>query len=129
MVSVREQILGQKAKTKEVSVPGWDMPIRVQEMTVGRKLRFFDILRENAIAVKAYEDDPKANPFVKPIDEAMLGFIFSVVDENNELALKPEDIDALDDLPYYVIQAVYLQALEIGHLSGQLKEIEAEKKG
>lgn len=127
MSSLREYILGQKANSKTVSIPGWDRPIRIQEMTVGRKIAFFQHLHANIKAVNDHKLDP-TKPAVKELDETILGFIFSVVDEDGELVFSVEDADKMDAIPYKVIQAVYYEAVQLGNLSSELKEIEAEKK-
>lgn len=126
MASIRDMILGQKAATKTISIPGWPQPIRIQEMTVGRKLAFFQLLHENVKAVNDFRNG--TGPEVREIDETMLGFIFSVVEENDELAFRPEDIHQLDGLPYHVIQAVYQEALHLGRVASLFEEVDAEKK-
>lgn len=128
MTSLREQFLSRQANTREIKVKGWDFPIRVQEMTVGRRLAFFAILTENAVAVNNHEKDPEKYPFVKTIDEAMLAVIFSLVDKDNNLVLKPDDVHEMGHFPYKVIEAIYREAMSLSNLSGQLEEIETEKK-
>lgn len=128
MASLRDQLLGQKPRTKVLSVPGFATPIRIQEMTVARRLRFFELLRDNIKAVTDHENDPENNPAVAPIDEALLGFVFSLVDEKDELVLSPDDLDSLSGLPYSAVQSIYLEAMALSHVSASIEEIELEKK-
>jgi len=128
MSSLKDQILGQKARTTTINVPGWPVPVRLQEMTVARKLAFYQIMSDNLKAVNDYKADPEKHPKAELLDEALLGVIFSIVDENDELVFSPDDMDHFQNVAYDAIREIYMTILDRNSWANEAEEIEAEKK-
>lgn len=123
-------LLSQKPCSSELYVPEWDATVRLEAFTVERRVAFTTILTENAQAVKAHKDDPENNPAVDELDEALVGIVFSVVDENGDLLFTVDDIPQLKKLPYTQIQHLYLHMVSLAYANGDIvKDIAAEKKG
>lgn len=129
MASLKELLINQKPATKELRVAGIPTPLIIAEWTVGRKLAFFETMADNALAIKNHKDDPANHPLVEELDEAMVAFIFSLVDENGDLVFGLSDYDALKAMPYKTIQAVYREMIQLSNAATPHEDIEAEKKG
>ena len=130
VLASRSFLLSQKPRSSELYVPEWDATVRLEAFTVERRVAFISTLVENAKAVKAHKDDPENNPAVEELDEAIVGIVFSVVDENGELMFTVDDIPQLKKLPYTQIQHLYLHMTSLAYQNGDIvKDVEAEKKG
>ena len=97
---------------------------------VERRVAFMSVLQENAQAIKDHKSDPKKFPAVEPLDEALVGIVYSVVDENGDLMFTIDDIPDLKKLPYTQIQHLYLHMMSLAYANGDIvKDVAAEKKG
>ncbi|WP_028055844.1 hypothetical protein [Sphingobium bisphenolivorans] len=122
-------LLSQKPRSTELFVPEWDATVRLEQFNVERRVAFTTTLQDNAKAVAAYNKDPENNSEVELLDEALVGMVFSVVDENGDLMFSLDDIPELKKLPYAQVQQIYLGMLSMAYSGAITKDIEAEKKG
>ncbi|KXU30651.1 hypothetical protein A0J57_20110 [Sphingobium sp. 22B] len=122
-------LLSQKPRSTELFVPEWDATVRLEQFNVERRVAFMTTLQDNAKAVADYNKDPDKMPKVEPLDEALVGIVFSVVDENGDLMFTIDDIPELKKLPYAQVQQIYLHMLSMAYSGAITKDIDAEKKG
>jgi len=128
-LATKSFLLSQKPRSTELFIPEWNATIRLEAFNVERRVAFVTTLQDNAKAVQAHNDDPKANPYVEPLDEAMVGIVFSVVDGKGNLMFSLDDIPALKKLPYQQIQNIYLHMVSMSLSGGNMpQQVEAEKK-
>ncbi|MEV5030990.1 hypothetical protein MRBLMC3_000144 [Sphingobium sp. LMC3-1-1.1] len=123
-------LLSQKPRSVDLFIPEWDATVRLEAFNVERRVAFTSLLQENAKAVANHKADPEKYPAVQELDEAMVGIVFTIVDENGELMFTVDDIPELRKLPYTQIQHIYLHVMSLSYSAGDIvKEVEAEKKG
>lgn len=123
-------LLSQKPRSTELFIPEWDATVRLEAMNVERRVAFITTMQENVKAIADHKKDPENHPSVEPLDEAMLGIVFSVVDENGDLMFTVNDIPDLKKLPYTQIQHIYLHLMSMAFAGGDIvKEVDDEKKG
>lgn len=122
-------LLSQKPRSTELFIPEWDATVRLDAFNVERRVAFITVLQENAKAVADHKADPVANPHVDPLDEAMVGIVFSMVDEQGDLLFSVDDIPELKKLPYAQIQHIYLHMVSMSLASDIVKDVADEKKG
>ncbi len=123
-------LLSQKPRSSELFIPEWDATVRLEAFNVERRVAFMSVLQENAQAIKDHKSDPKKFPAVEPLDEALVGIVYSVVDENGDLMFTIDDIPDLKKLPYTQIQHLYLHMMSLAYANGDIvKDVAAEKKG
>lgn len=122
-------LLSRKPRSTELFIPEWDATVRLEAFNVERRVSFTTVLQENAKAVADHKADPEEHPQIEPLDEALVGIVFSVMDENGELMFSLDDIPDLKKLPYSQIQHIYLHMLSLAYSSDIVKDMDAEKKG
>lgn len=122
-------LLSRKPRSTELFIPEWDATVRLEAFNVERRVAFTTLLQENAKAVADHKADPGNHLPVEPLDEALVGIVFSVTDENGELMFSLDDIPDLKKLPYSQIQHIYLHMLSLAYSSDIVKDMDAEKKG
>ncbi|MCW2365549.1 hypothetical protein M2341_000996 [Sphingobium sp. B7D2B] len=107
----------------------WDCDVRLQAFNVARRVAFQTVITENAIAHQNHKDDPEQYPEkVELLDDAMVSIVFSLVDENDQLMFDMDDMEALKELPYSEVKAMYVQMMLLNHGTNLVAKAEAEKK-
>ena len=124
----KKDILSRKPVTEDIDLPGWSFKVRVAQFTVGRRVAFIEQLSENLEAVEAHKNDPENNPEVEELDEAILGLIYMVVDEDGELLFTLDDYGSIKELPYIDIQKIYITGQRLQDFSSLFEMVETKKK-
>lgn len=121
-------LLSQKPRTSDLFVPAWNATVRLEQFNVERRVAFMTTLQDNAKAVAAYQKDPDNTPEVEQLDEALVGIVYSVVDENGDLMFSMDDIPELKKMPYDQVRDIYLHMMTMSYSGSIAPDVEAEKK-
>jgi hypothetical protein len=111
-MGLREKLIDTKSNLKRVQVdlPEFDQPVFVREMT-GRERH------EYQLTIESSRDEDENLPSFYPLMFKLVQLVTE--DEDRASVFKPDDLDAIQQIPSRIIEAIYTQASIV---SGLLKK-------
>lgn len=126
----RSHLLTVKRPARIVYVPEWGVDVRLIQMDLHMRQRFFNLVHDADVKGKAYEADPKnvEKPLFGVGDEPIIGLLLSIVDEDDKPIFELTDGDILRSKGSATINQLYMELIALNTFGAIGDVLESEKK-